>query len=89
MTVTSAMRAAMLGGRDHRGRVQDAVASVAGRRMEVAFVAGASETQDPGPESAAEPRDDETLLEEFKTMFRAVEEDGERSEQGGRRWPTG
>ena len=79
----------MLGGRENRERVAEAVASVAGRRMEIRFVAGAPAPQDPGPETPPEPRDDETLLEEFKTMFRAVEEDGERTEQGGPRWPKG
>ena len=47
--------------------------------MEVAFVAGAAEARqdaDPGPE--APPLDDEALLEEFKAMFRAVEEGGGR-----------
>ena len=89
VTVTSAMRAEMLGGSEHRERVAEAVASVAGRRMEIRFVAGAPVPHDPGPEEPPEPRDDETLLEEFKTMFRAVEEDGERTEQGGPRWPKG
>ena len=56
-----------------------AVTSVAGRTMDVAFVAGAAdahEDADPGPE--APPLDDEALLEEFKAMFRAVEEGGGR-----------
>jgi hypothetical protein len=45
--------------------------------MEVAFVAGAAEAEagdDPGRD--APPLDDEALLEEFKAMFRAVEEGG-------------
>jgi hypothetical protein len=57
--------------------------------MEIGFVAGTAEAQDPGPEGPPEPPDDEALLEEFKVMFRAVEEDGERTEQGGQRWPKG
>ncbi len=79
VTVTSAMRASMLGTRDNRERVRAAVTSVAGRTMDVAFVAGAAEAgrdDDPGPE--APPLDDEALLEEFKAMFRAVEEGGGR-----------
>ncbi|MGE3232581.1 MAG: DNA polymerase III subunit gamma/tau [Thermoleophilia bacterium] len=77
VTVTSPMRASMLGTRDNRERVRAAVTSVAGRTMEVTFVAGAAEAgqdEDPGPE--APPLDDEALLEEFKAMFRAVEEGG-------------
>ena len=89
VTVTSAMRAEMLGRREHRERVAEAVASVAGRRMEIGFVAGAPEPHDSGPEGPPDPPDDEALLEEFKTMFRAVEEDGGRTAQGGQRWPKG
>jgi hypothetical protein len=79
----------MLATRDHRERVGAAVASVSGRTMEVRFVAGAPGPQDPNPAEESAPRDDEALLEEFKAMFRAVEEGGERSEQGGSRWPRG
>ena len=43
----------------------------------------------PEPAEPAPSRDPEALLEEFKTMFRAVEEGGERTEQGGQRWPAG
>ncbi len=77
VAVTSAMRASMLGTRDNRERVRAAVTSVSARTMEVTFVAGAAEPgqdDDPGPE--APPLDDEALLEEFKAMFRAVEEGG-------------
>jgi hypothetical protein len=87
VTVTSAMRADMLGRHEHRERVRTAVATVSGRNLAVDFVAGAPSAADEG--EAPPPRDQEALLEEFKAMFRAVEEDGERSEQGGRRWPTG
>ena len=87
VTVTSAMRADMLGRHEHRERVRTAVATVSGRNLAIDFVAGAP----PAPESSEPrpPRDQEALLEEFKTMFRAVEEDGERTEQGGQRWPKG
>jgi hypothetical protein len=67
----------MLGTRDHRERVRAAVTSVSGRTMDVAFAAGApasGQDEDPGPD--APPLDDEALLEEFKAMFRAVEEGG-------------
>ena len=78
----------MLGRHEHRERVRNAVATVSGRNLAIDFVAG-----DPaGPRGAPSrpaPRDHEALLEEFKTMFRAVEEDGERTEQGGQRWPKG
>ena len=87
VTVTSAMRADMLGRHEHRERVRNAVATVSGRNLAIDFVAGAPrapEESEPPP-----PRDQEALLEEFKTMFRAVEEDGERTEQGGQRWPKG
>jgi hypothetical protein len=87
VTVTSAMRADMLGRHEHRERVRNAVATVSGRNLAIDFVAGApraAEESEPPP-----PRDQEALLEEFKTMFRAVEEDGERTEQGGQRWPKG
>jgi hypothetical protein len=77
VTVTSPMRASMLGTRDNRERVRVAVTSVAGRTMDVAFVAGAPDAgQDEDPGSEAPPLDDEALLEEFKAMFRAVEEGG-------------
>jgi hypothetical protein len=77
VTVTSDMRASMLGTRDNRERVRAAVTSVSGRTMDVAFVAGAPAAgQDDDPGSDAPPLDDEALLEEFKAMFRAVEEGG-------------
>jgi hypothetical protein len=77
VTVTSAMRASMLGTRDNRERVRAAVASVSGRTMGVEFVAGAAEAgQDDDPGREGPPLDDEALLEEFKAMFRAVEEGG-------------
>ena len=89
MTVTSKMRADMLGRHEHRERVQGAVATVSGRTMAIDFLAGAAEPSSAEPSEPAAPRDQEALLEEFKTMFRAVEEDGERTEQGGQRWPKG
>ena len=89
VTVTSKMRADMLGRHEHRERVQAAVATVSGRAMVVDFLAGAAEQPSAEPSEPAAPRDQEALLEEFKTMFRAVEEDGERTEQGGQRWPKG
>jgi hypothetical protein len=67
--------------------VRTAVATVAGRDLAIDFVAGAPRAAEPS--QPAPPRDQEALLEEFKTMFRAVEEDGERTEQGGQRWPKG
>ena len=44
--------------------------------------AGAARPEEPASPSRAAPRDDEALLEEFKTMFRAVEEGGE-PDRGG------
>ncbi len=76
ITVTSRVRADMLGRHEHRERVRNAVTGVSGRRLAVDFKAGAAlpeDTATPGPPA---PRDDEALLREFKTMFRAVE-DGE------------
>ena len=86
VTVTSRLRADMLGRPDNRERVRAAVETVAGRALALEFEAGdpapAQQEAEPGP-----PRDDESLLEEFKTMFSAVEE-GERStEPGGDPWP--
>lgn len=89
VTVTSKMRADMLGRHEHRERVQAAVVTVSGRTMAVEFLAGAAEARSDEPSEASPPKDQEALLEEFKTMFRAVEEDGERTEQGGQRWPKG
>jgi DNA polymerase-3 subunit gamma/tau len=79
VTVTSRIRADMLGRPDHRERVRTAVETVSGHRLAVDFEAG-----EPAPapqEAAPAPRDDESLLEEFKTMFSAVEE-GERPREG-------
>jgi len=84
VTVTSPMRAEMLGKPEHRERVRAAVEAVVGRPVEVAFEAGAP----PGPEAegsrAPAPRDDDALLEDLKTMFSAVEEGGEGGDPGGR-----
>ena len=80
VTVTSRLRADMLGRQDNRDRVRAAVETVAGRALALEFEAGdpapAQQEAEPGP-----PRDDESLLEEFKTMFSAVEE-GERPREG-------
>ena len=84
VTVTSPMRAEMLGKPEHRERVRAAVAAVVGRTLEVDFQAGApASTEAPGPGAPA-PRDDDALLEDLKTMFSAVEEGGERGDPGGR-----
>ncbi|MBJ7454910.1 MAG: hypothetical protein JHC74_02520, partial [Thermoleophilia bacterium] len=76
VTVTSRVRADMLGRHEHRERVRNAVATVSGRRLAVDFQAGAALPEDPGSAGPEAPRDDEALLREFKSMFRAVE-DGE------------
>ncbi len=62
---------------------------MSGRELAIDFVAGAPAPHGAESSEPAPPRDQEALLEEFKTMFRAVEEDGERTEQGGQRWPEG
>jgi DNA polymerase III gamma/tau subunit len=84
VAVGSPVRAEMLARPDHRERVRAAVTTVSGRTLAVDFVAGApAEAEpDPGPER---PRDDEALLEEFKSMFQAVEEGGRRDDQEGPR----
>jgi DNA polymerase III subunit gamma/tau len=84
VTVTSAMRAEMLGKPEHRERVRAAVESVAGRSLEVEFTAGAPASAEAPGTGAAAPRDDDALLEDLKTMFSAVEEGGERGDPGGR-----
>ncbi len=76
VTVTSRVRADMLGRHEHRERVRNAVDAVSGRRLAVNFQAGAASVEDPGFSAPPAPRDDEALLREFKTMFRAVEEGG-------------
>lgn len=76
VTVTSPVRADMLGRHEHRERVRNAVVVVSGRRLAIDFQAGAAQAEDPGPSGPPAPRDDEALLQEFKTMFRAVEEGG-------------
>jgi DNA polymerase-3 subunit gamma/tau len=73
VAVTSPMRADMLGRPEHRERVAAAVESVAGTRLRLEFEAGAPE---PEPGAAAGAPDGDTLLEEFKSMFNAVEESG-------------
>ena len=84
VTVTSPMRAEMLGKPEHRERVRAAVAAVVGRTLDVDFQAGApASTEAPGAGAPA-PRDDDALLEDLKTMFSAVEEGGERGDPGGR-----
>jgi DNA polymerase III subunit gamma/tau len=86
VAVGSPVRAEMLARPEHRERVRTAVATVTGRTLAVDFAAGAPAEEDahddPGPER---PRDDEALLEEFKSMFQAVEEGGRRDDQGGSR----
>jgi DNA polymerase III subunit gamma/tau len=86
VAVGSPVRAEMLARPEHRERVRTAVATVTGRTLAVDFVAGEpaghDDHDDPGPER---PRDDEALLEEFKSMFQAVEEGGRRDDQGGSR----
>jgi DNA polymerase-3 subunit gamma/tau len=76
VTVTSRVRADMLGRHEHRERVRNAVATVSGRRLAVDFQAGAALPEDRPAGGTPAPRDDEAILEEFKTMFRAVEEGG-------------
>jgi DNA polymerase-3 subunit gamma/tau len=80
VSVSSALRADMLGRPEHRERVRMAVESVAGRPLAVEFAAGAAPPEEPGEEPA--PLDDDSLLAEFKSMFSAVEE-GERPDRGG------
>jgi hypothetical protein len=80
VSVTSALRADMLGRPEHRERVRIAVESVAGRALAVEFAAGAAPAEEPAEEPA--PLDDDSLLAEFKSMFSAVEE-GERPDRGG------
>ena len=81
LTVTGRVRADMLSRHENRERVRNAVEAVSGRRLAVDFLAGEALPEEhvsaPPP-----PRDDEDLLREFKTMFRAVE-DGEGDRQGG------
>ncbi len=84
VTVTSPMRAEMLGKPEHRERVRAAVEAVVGRPLEVEFEAGAPPTPDAQGSRAPAPRDDDALLEDLKTMFSAVEEGGERGDPGGR-----
>jgi hypothetical protein len=79
VSVTSALRADMLGRPEHRERVRIAVESVAGRPLAVDFAAGAATAEEPDEEAAL---DDDSLLAEFKSMFSAVEE-GERPDRGG------
>jgi hypothetical protein len=79
VSVTSALRADMLGRPEHRERVRIAVESVAGRPLAVEFAAGAATAEEPDEEAAL---DDDSLLAEFKSMFSAVEE-GERPDRGG------
>jgi DNA polymerase-3 subunit gamma/tau len=79
VSVTSALRADMLGRPEHRERVRIAVESVAGRPLAVEFAAGAAPAEEPAEEP---PLDDDSLLAEFKSMFSAVEE-GERPDRGG------
>jgi hypothetical protein len=80
VSVTSALRADMLGRPEHRERVRIAVESVAGRPLAVEFAAGAAPEEEPAAD--APPLDDDSLLAEFKSMFSAVEE-GERPDRGG------
>ncbi len=91
VTVTSAMRADMLGRHEHRERVRDAVATVSGRepgdRLRRGRARAATDAESAG--AARRRATTRRSCEEFKTMFRAVEEDGERDRQGGQRWPTG
>ncbi len=83
VTVTSPMRAEMLGKPEHRERVRAAVTAVVGRTLEVDFQAGAPVSTEAAGGAPA-PRDDDALLEDLKTMFSAVEEGGERGDPGGR-----
>jgi hypothetical protein len=55
---------------------------VSGRTLAIDFQAGAPPQEDEESAHAPAPRDDDTLLEEFKTMFSAVEE-GERPSEPG------
>jgi DNA polymerase III subunit gamma/tau len=80
VSVTSALRADMLGRPEHRERVRIAVESVAGRPLALEFAAGAAPPEEPADDAPA--LDDDSLLAEFKSMFSAVEE-GERPDRGG------
>jgi hypothetical protein len=75
VAVTSPMRADMLGRPENRERVAASVESVAGTRLRLEFEAGAPEPE-PGAAAGAPAADGDTLLEEFKSMFNAVEESG-------------
>lgn len=76
VAVTSRLRADMLAAPDHRARVRAAVASVSGREMDVRFRAEAVAAGEEPPAGPAGPPDGDALLEEFKSMFNAVEERG-------------
>ena len=67
----------------------DAVASVAGRRMEVAFVAGASETQDPGPESRPSRATTRRSWRSSRRCSGPSRRTASAANRGGRRWPSG
>jgi len=75
VTVTSALRADMLAKAEHRERVAAAVEAVAGRGLRPEFEPGGPLEAEAGGPPTTRP-DGDTLLEEFKTMFNAVEEGG-------------
>ncbi len=77
VTVTSPMRAGMLGRPEHRERVRTAVRTVAGHELTIDFEAGDAPAEAaPAPRA---PKDHEALFDELKTMFGAVEEGGDRT----------
>ncbi|WP_217921898.1 DNA polymerase III subunit gamma/tau [Miltoncostaea oceani] len=78
VAVTSTMRASMLGRPEHRERVRGAVRTVSGHTLAIDFVPGEAPVQTIS-ERPAEPKDHESLLDELKTMFGAVEEGGDRT----------
>ncbi|MGE4031836.1 MAG: hypothetical protein AB7I08_16555, partial [Thermoleophilia bacterium] len=78
VTVTSPMRAGMLGRPEHRERVRAAVRTVSGHELTIDFEAGDAPLER-APAAPPAPKDHEALFDELKTMFGAVEEGGDRT----------
>ncbi len=78
VTVTSPMRAGMLGRPEHRERVRTAVRTVSGHELTIDFEAGDAPLEQ-APATPPPPKDHEALFDELKTMFGAVEEGGDRT----------
>ncbi len=69
VSVPGGVAADMLASPEHRGAVEDALERVAGRRLALTF-----EHVAPATANEASRSDDADVIEEFKTMFNAVEE---------------